>query len=90
MCGRGVLKRNKPANNTQQKDCAAAVIVAIRHFMHACLAIATRCISSRPIYLFGHDDDTRSGKILGGTVDSIVGIDGIISSPVHLQEEVKS
>ena len=40
--------------------------------------------------LFGHDDDTRSGKVLGSTVDSIVRIDGIISSPVHLQEEVKS
>ena len=40
--------------------------------------------------LFGHNDDTRSSKVLGSTVDSIVGIDGIISSPVHLQEEVKS
>lgn len=88
----GVLlfKQIKPANNTQ-KDCAAIIIVATRYLMHSRVAIANKmCMSSRPTYLFGHDDDTRSGKVLGGTVDSIIGIDGIISSPVYLQEEVKS
>lgn len=81
--------KTKPANSTQ-KDCAAIIIVATRYLMHSRVAIANKmCISSRQ-YLFGHDDDTRSGKVLGGTVDSIIGIDGIISSPVYLQEEVKS
>ena len=42
------------------------------------------------LQLLGYDNDTRSSKVLGCTVDSIIGIDGIVASPVHLKEEVKA
>lgn len=67
------------------------ILISLLQFgVRSCSVVSAKPSTEKRLQLLGHDNDTRSSKVLGCTVDSIIGIDGIVASPVHLKEEVKA